>query len=292
MKNRFGRRFIRLKELCDYAVDLDLCSHPPDRGLMEFLEAEGLLTPIRRIEIPPEILRRFTRERYPDVDILDPIEPDGARLDAAADLLQAINRWSDASFYGETTHALDALDQAHLPFIQTDFSSGTFSSWEDRRVPLYQTDRGPILSNPDQDTPAFYHYWQIFWLAAILRSGIHIWFPLDDEALSNEVIRGNALSCEALRGRVRQHVNFEAYRELRELREYEAHFEAVGYFKAYTDNAFQTFIDHRDEHGRISVPEVALISGHRDPRMLFRYTHLRAEDLVSKINAARQELGR
>lgn len=33
----------------------------------------------------------------------------------------------------------------------------------------------------------------------------------------------------------------------------------------------------------LSVPEVALISGHRDPRMLFRYTHLRAEDLSTKI---------
>jgi integrase len=33
----------------------------------------------------------------------------------------------------------------------------------------------------------------------------------------------------------------------------------------------------------LSVPEVALISGHRDPRMLFRYTHLRAEDLAQKI---------
>jgi len=33
----------------------------------------------------------------------------------------------------------------------------------------------------------------------------------------------------------------------------------------------------------LSVPEVALISGHKDPRMLFRYTHLRAEDLAKKI---------
>lgn len=33
----------------------------------------------------------------------------------------------------------------------------------------------------------------------------------------------------------------------------------------------------------LSVPEVALISGHRDPRMLFRYTHLRAEDVVKKL---------
>jgi integrase len=28
---------------------------------------------------------------------------------------------------------------------------------------------------------------------------------------------------------------------------------------------------------------VALISGHRDPRMLFRYTHPRAEDVAAKL---------
>lgn len=33
----------------------------------------------------------------------------------------------------------------------------------------------------------------------------------------------------------------------------------------------------------LSVPEVALISGHRDPRMLFRYTHLKAEDVARKL---------
>ena len=33
----------------------------------------------------------------------------------------------------------------------------------------------------------------------------------------------------------------------------------------------------------LSVPEVALISGHRDPRMLFRYTHLRADDLAQRL---------
>jgi integrase len=35
----------------------------------------------------------------------------------------------------------------------------------------------------------------------------------------------------------------------------------------------------------LSVPEVALISGHKDTRMLFRYTHLRAEDIAQKIAA-------
>jgi integrase len=33
----------------------------------------------------------------------------------------------------------------------------------------------------------------------------------------------------------------------------------------------------------LRVPEVALISGHRDPRMLFRYTHLRATDVRDTI---------
>lgn len=37
----------------------------------------------------------------------------------------------------------------------------------------------------------------------------------------------------------------------------------------------------------LSVPEVALISGHRDFRMLFRYTHLKAEELAIKLTSYR-----
>jgi len=33
----------------------------------------------------------------------------------------------------------------------------------------------------------------------------------------------------------------------------------------------------------LSIPEVALISGHKDVRQLFRHTHLRAIDLVTKL---------
>ena len=35
----------------------------------------------------------------------------------------------------------------------------------------------------------------------------------------------------------------------------------------------------------LSLPEVALVSGHRDHRMLLRYTHLRPENLVAKLDA-------
>ena len=33
----------------------------------------------------------------------------------------------------------------------------------------------------------------------------------------------------------------------------------------------------------LTIPELAVISGHKDPRMLFRYTHLRADDLARKL---------
>jgi integrase len=37
----------------------------------------------------------------------------------------------------------------------------------------------------------------------------------------------------------------------------------------------------------LSVPEVAMVSGHRTPAMLFRYTHPRAEAVAVKLAQAR-----
>jgi len=33
----------------------------------------------------------------------------------------------------------------------------------------------------------------------------------------------------------------------------------------------------------LSIPEVVLISEHKDVRMLFHYTHLKAEDILKKL---------
>jgi len=33
----------------------------------------------------------------------------------------------------------------------------------------------------------------------------------------------------------------------------------------------------------LTIPEVSLISGHKDPRMLIRYTHLKPENLAAKL---------
>ena len=61
--------------------------------------------------MPPEIVRRLHQLRHPDDDVIDPVEPDGPRLDAAVVLMDAINmnRWSQAGTSEERIHVLDAL---------------------------------------------------------------------------------------------------------------------------------------------------------------------------------------
>lgn len=250
-KNRFGKRFIRIDELRNYAVDLNLSTHPPCKNFMEFAEREGLLTPVCRIQLPPEIPRRFAREEDTSRNIAGPVEPDGQRLDAAEELLNSINmnKWAMPHVYGEAAHPCDEPKEDQAQFIQSDFSIDTFVSWENRRVPLYETASGPVLSS-ERDMPSFYHYWQVFWLAAILRSGIHVYYPLDDEALFTEIWQ-SGISSDALSGRTSQYHNLEAYRELQELRQFETHFEAVGYYKAYSHNALQNYAMDRDEAGKI-----------------------------------------
>jgi integrase len=41
----------------------------------------------------------------------------------------------------------------------------------------------------------------------------------------------------------------------------------------------------------LSVPEVALLSGHRDARMLFRYTHPAREEIARKLDLWREHAG-
>ena len=55
-------------------------------------------------------------------------------------------------------------------------------------------------------------------------------------------------------------------------------------FKLHFHNLRHEAISRFFERG-LSLPEVALISGHRDHRMLLRYTDLRPENLVAKLDA-------
>lgn len=252
-KNRFGKRFIRLHELRDYAVDLDLTRQSPSEGLIEFFEEHGLLTPVRRIQMPPDIVRRLHQMRYPKDDVIAPVESDGPRLNAAFELMDSINtnRWGQARIFGECIHVLDALAPTHVQFIRTEFPAESFQRWDTHRVQICGPPHGVLYSSNRQYAPSFYHYWQIFWLAALLRSGLHIFYPLGNSALESQLFSG-PVSVDALGKKTYLSFNLEASGELDALRRFKPHFEAVGYFKAYTHNALQPYAQHRDPYGRLS----------------------------------------
>ena len=100
---------------------------------MEFLEREGLLAPVARVQLSSEILRRFAQEDTPEKDVFLPVEPDGPILDAAVDTIQAVSETvgTNARIYGESDHPLDVVDDNHAPFVVKTFSTDTFISWDE-----------------------------------------------------------------------------------------------------------------------------------------------------------------
>ena len=252
-KNRFGKRYIRLQEFRDYAVDLDLTRHPISETLLEFFEENGLLAPVRRIQMPPAIVRRLHQMRYPEDNVVAPVEPDGPLLDAAIALMDTINtnRWANASIYGECVHVLDAPESTHAKFIRTEFPPESFQRWDTHRVKICGPPHPTLYSSNQQYAPSFFHYWQIFWFAALLRSGLRVFYPLGNSALESQLFSGS-FSTDALGARTYHSFNLEASGELDALRRFEPHFEIVGYFSAYTHNALQCFAKDRDSYGRIS----------------------------------------
>jgi len=251
MKNCFGRRYISHKDFLDYAKELDLFTDMPSQHLLEFLERHGILTPVVRVRFPPEIVRRMYKEMYPSANIPDPIEPDTDRLEAASSLYTEIfnNRWNDSYVHGEYVHALDEISSAHAPFIQTNFNPSAFVPWTDFNTVVHLSD-GNKINDGGLYTRTCYHYWQVFPLAAFLRSGVTILYDLADTSLFHELRELRV--ADASRGKLFATLNLEARHELSKIIEKSALFDAVAWFEAYRQNAFHKHLrDFDDKTGKL-----------------------------------------
>jgi hypothetical protein len=129
----FGRRYISDKEFLNYARDLDIFTDHPSASILEFMERHGILHPAARIRFPPEIVRRWHKERYLTADVPDPIEDDTMRLTAARTLHREVfeGRWSHAQIYGERVHLLDDVPPDQVPFVQKTFYASPFVPWKE-----------------------------------------------------------------------------------------------------------------------------------------------------------------
>jgi hypothetical protein len=245
MKNRFGKRFISDKELLGYAQDLDLFAGHPPSTLPEFLERSGVLMPVARIQFPPEVARRWNKDRYPSETVPDPIEGDTACLKAASELHNAIwfNQWTRADIYGERPHPLDKVPRAYKPFVRKKFRTKDFVPWANLRAVVAHRD-GNAIHDSANSVRTCYHYWQVFALASFLRSGVTILYDLEDDALFEQLHR--LRSPDKIDGKVRVTFNLEARHELNSIKRNAASFDAVAYFVAYRQNALQKHLPHRN----------------------------------------------
>ena len=97
-----------------------------------------------------------------------------------------------------------------------------------------------------------YHYWQVFALAAFLRSGVSILFDLSDEELFHDLWKLNIP--DAARGKLHASINLKARHELKAIMEQRLMFDAVAYFEAYRHNALQKHVhDFDHKTGRLAT---------------------------------------
>lgn len=243
MSNQFGRRYITPKAFLDYARELDLFTDQPSQRLLEFLERHGSLDPVARIRFPPEIVRRWHRQRHPGADMPHPIEGDTQRLAVATALYDEVfnARWNLPEVYGERPHPLDTVAPEHAPFVQTCFDPRSFVPWKKFRT-VVQIESGREIGDNGLHARTCYHYWQVFPLAAFLRSGITILYDLKDDALRQE-LRELRIG-DTSRAKLWTTINLDARHELRKIAQNASLFDAVAWFEAYRRNALRLHASH------------------------------------------------
>lgn len=154
-------------------------------SLLEGLEELGLLRPRMRLHWPDPIARRIWQEtgRRKASELHDPVEPDGPRMDAAADLWNALQDAGMRNLNG-TDHPFDAPRSEWLEFLLPP-EQQTFVPHRDRRVRV-SSDAQPDLHDSD-NVQDFYSSWQLLTAIELADMGIHIRINMADDEVAGRV---------------------------------------------------------------------------------------------------------
>jgi hypothetical protein len=242
--DQFGRRYVQQRAFIDYAKRLGVPAPFLD-DVVEFAERFAILRPAARVRYPDPIVRRWSRERYPDEKHIEPIEPDGERLQAANALRNALER--DLMQHTELPggHPFDSVAPEFRQFVSTEFSRSTFAPWSTFRTEIYM--RGKTSIGGQDGVQTYYHAWQVFQLAAFVRSRLAVLYDVTTDHAWDSLMD--------LRGRddVRVSANLDAYAELKTLEENAGLFDAVATFDDLRHRSFQVHARGFDRRtGRLS----------------------------------------
>jgi hypothetical protein len=241
-QNKFGRRYLTVRELGGYAQDLKLTARTFPESHFEFLEQERLLMPVCRVRYPAEIVRHWElEESVANDEVMEissclPLAVDPARLTAATALKERIRFWPMDVFapQGVQRHPLDEIASGHAEFIEHRLAERPFQPWETFRI-LVGYSRG----HPRRGEAVFtyYHYWQAFLLSEIQTMQLTISVNLLDEENLDKLLQGKI--SEIPSERLRATIPLGSRQVLREFPQYQPAFDTLAYCWAYRDRALQ-----------------------------------------------------
>ncbi len=154
-------------------------------SLLESLEELRPLRPRMRLHWPDPVARRIWQEtrRREVPELQDPVEPDGPRMDAAADLWNALQDAGMRSLRGDT-HPFDAPKPEWLEFLKRP-EQQTIVPHRERRVRV-SSDAQPNLHDSD-NVQDFYSSWQLLTAIELADIGVHIRINMADEDIARRV---------------------------------------------------------------------------------------------------------
>ena len=191
-------------------------------SLLESLEELGLLRPRMRLHWPVPVARRIWQEtrRREVPELQDPVEPDSPRMDAAADLWNALQDAGMRSVRSDT-HPFDAPKPEWLEFLRRP-EQQTFVPHRERRVRVSSDAQpNPYESDNVQD---FYSSWQLLTAIELADMGVHIRINMADEEIARRV-REDIRSKQWPGGRATE--AFAPARALRDFARYQAGLNAI-----------------------------------------------------------------
>lgn len=183
-------RYMTVSEFYKEAEALKIIQGQVREPVLERLERQRSLIPRLRLHYPDEIERRWWARAHPEFPVTFAQEPDGQRWEDANELELARQRERRIDVDPRITpHVLDDPETRFLPFIETP-SELPFVRWEDYRVALNDSDKGPNFTSDTVVT--YYSAWQLLQFAEVVNMGVMSFmnllgtngWPSDDEILA------------------------------------------------------------------------------------------------------------
>nr|HEX4316267.1 hypothetical protein [Kofleriaceae bacterium] len=232
--DRFGHRYITQSEFVTYAAHLGL----DDRFIeakLEFVERFGILMPAARVRFPDAVVRSWFQAQHPNIRVLHPIEPVGERLTTATELRNAL---SSELVRPAGQHLLEVVPAKYRQYVSKNLSPMRFKAWDTFTTPLFLADDEEVGNAAEVHT--YYHAWQVFRLAAFLRSGFSVHYDVTKQHAWDDLLdlRDRSDVCFS--------VNIDATGELKILQDNASLFDAVAQFDDLRNRALQSYTSDID----------------------------------------------